>query len=94
MFKQPTRVPIMTLDEESKQPSYWNYRIVKYKKDEGYGLHEVYYNYKGEPEARTERPIIACDNDEGPEGIIAALKMALDSVESRTILNETEIGKK
>lgn len=35
----------------------WNYRIVKYKDEDAYGLHEVFYNEAGEAWSMTERPV-------------------------------------
>ena len=47
----------------------WNYRIVKYLDDKGFGLHEVYYDKDGEPWGMTKWPVtFACDLEEGPGG--------------------------
>ncbi len=69
----------------------WNYRIIKYEDQEGYGLHEIYYE-DDRAVSRTENPIIACGNDEGPDGIIKSLKMALNDVENKPYLKDSEIG--
>ena len=56
----------------------WNYRIIKYPDENGYGLHEVYYNEDGSPDTMTKDPIdFVCESEEGPEGIIRDLEMAL-----------------
>lgn len=68
----------------------WNYRIILHDLDPDpakhwYGLHEVFY---GHPDDRTKpgvgptkEPIsFVCDLDEGKEGIIGALELALKNV--------------
>ena len=34
----------------------WNYRIVEYRDGSGFGLHEVFYDDKGQPWSMTEQP--------------------------------------
>jgi len=34
----------------------WNYRIVEYEHGAGFGLHEVYYDDDGEPDAMSQHP--------------------------------------
>lgn len=67
----------------------WNYRIIRYE-DGSYGLHEVYYSKKdGQPIARTDRPVaFGCCEDEGPEGVVQSLEMALNDAKSRDILDD------
>lgn len=35
----------------------WNYRIMQYAGDDGYGIHEVYYNESGVPENCTAEDV-------------------------------------
>lgn len=68
---------------------HWNYRIVKYKTGDGYGLHEVYYDDVGEAWAMTKDPIsFGCDIEEGPEGVLSSIRLALQSVETRPVFDE------
>ena len=39
----------------------WNYRVFKYKEG-GIGLHEVYYNDKGQIQGFTQEPVISGDH--------------------------------
>ena len=66
----------------------WNYRIVRYLDNKGFGLHEVYY--EGDKEvAMTNDPIsFSCDVEEGPEGVSVSLKMALNDAQNRPIFDE------
>ena len=67
--------------------SHWNYRLVQYKDDQGFGLHEVYYDDADQPWGRTDGPAtFGCDSEEGPEGIIKSLEMALNDAKTRSIL--------
>lgn len=60
----------------------WNYRIVHYKDNQGFGLHEVFYDSDGRPWSMTAEPVgFACDEDEGPEGVRDDLIMALRDAE-------------
>ena len=71
----------------------WNYRIIHYKTG-GYGLHEVFYSKEGEVEGWTEDAIdFGCDEDEGKEGIISSLEMALNDAKSQTVLEEDLLEK-
>lgn len=72
----------------------WNYRIVRHHKPaEWLGLHEVYYDEDGNPNALTAQPIsFSCDPDEGPGGIVGSLEMALADARERPILDRSEIG--
>jgi hypothetical protein len=64
---------------------FWNYRICEYK-DGSYSLNEVFYE-KGKPIAMTERAVgfSACA-DEGSEGVIKSLEMALSDVRKFSVL--------
>ena len=67
----------------------WNYRIVKYRDGSGFGLHEVYYDGQGEPENMTAEPAdFVVDAEEGPDGIVRSLRMALVDAKRRGILDE------
>jgi hypothetical protein len=68
----------------------WNYRVVCYRDQGGFGLHEVYYDGDGKPDGMTADPMVACDVDEGPEGIRKSLELALGDVATRPILDEAE----
>lgn len=68
----------------------WNYRIV-HRRDGSYGLHEVYYDDVGEPVVMTENAVtFECDSDEGPEGVIGNLEMALKDAKERPVFEEPE----
>ena len=68
----------------------WNYRIVKYHDpNQGYGLHEVYYDQQGEPVTIGAAPaIFVTDMEDGPEGIVTNLKKALNDAQTRAVLDE------
>lgn len=61
----------------------WNYRLIRYA-DGSVGLHEVHYNAKGNPVARTERPATFVSDDAA--GLAASLRMALADVERLPVL--------
>lgn len=70
----------------------WNYRIVRYRNNEGFGLHEVYYDKEGLPWSMTEEPAaFACDADEGPGGIQQSLMMARTDARIRPVFDEPEV---
>jgi hypothetical protein len=69
----------------------WNYRIIKYRDSNGFGLHEVYYDEKGRPSAMTKNPVgFACELDEGSGTVISALCMALTDALLKPVLDEYE----
>lgn len=69
----------------------WNYRIVRYREAKGFGLHEVYYNDVGEAVTMGAAPASFCaDTDEGKEGIVQSLKLALSDALTRGVLEEPE----
>lgn len=73
----------------------WNNRIVKYKNGSGFGLHEVYYNSAGEPCAMTENPKgFAADVEEGSQGVIESLELALSDAKKHPVLDEPEVWAK
>lgn len=69
----------------------WDYRIVKYKSGD-FGLHEIFYDENQKVENWTESAVdFKCWEDEGHEGIIKSLEMALECAKTRPILNEEEL---
>ena len=64
----------------------WNYRIVKVK--DGYGLYEVYYNEKGKPYTRTERPFAWGDS---PEEVLSDLRRMIEDATRQTVLDDMGI---
>ena len=65
----------------------WNYRILEYGEDEGFALHEVYYDETGIPNGWTEKPVwFACFAEEGPEGVAKSLEMALADARKHPVL--------
>jgi hypothetical protein len=67
----------------------WNYRIVRYKNDGGFGLHEVYYDDEGQPWGMTKNPAsFVCDTSEGIAGITNALLTARVDAKKRPILDQ------
>lgn len=71
----------------------WNYRIVRHHEpSEWYGLHEVYYDDDGKPTSMTADPVdFVCDGDEGSEGLVRSLEMALADAKRRPVLDERDI---
>jgi hypothetical protein len=66
----------------------WNYRIIRYKGDNGFGLHEVHYDEVGLPIAMTESPAtFACDDEEGPAGVVKSLERALKAAQELPVLD-------
>ena len=64
----------------------WHYQIIKHK--DWYGLHEVFL--EGDEVSWTEEPISFVSSiDEGPNGVIRALRMALDDCERLPFLEES-----
>jgi len=55
----------------------WHYRFLRYT-DGTLALHEVYCDEEGRPNGYTTRPIsFAVDADEGHDGLVQSMKMAL-----------------
>jgi hypothetical protein len=73
--------------------STWNYRIVRTETKDGpmWALHEVYYDDAGRPVAMTADPTDFA-SDDGPDGVVVALEMALSDAKNRPVLMESEIG--
>lgn len=70
----------------------WNYRIIRYKNNSGYGLHEVYYNDMNVPYTYTENPVgFACDLGEGSDGVKKSLEIALIDANKHPVLDENDI---
>lgn len=67
----------------------WNYRIVRYHDDKGFGLHEVYYDEAGQPKSMTASPVgFACGVEEGPDGIRGSLMTAHSDAMQRPVFDE------
>ena len=69
----------------------WNYRVVRYRENKGFGLHEVYYDKDGEPWGMTENPAsFTCDAEEGAAGVKGSLLIArVDSIK-RPVFDEPQ----
>jgi hypothetical protein len=69
----------------------WNYRVLRYT-DGTLALHEVFYDDEGRPNGYTARPIsFAVDADEGHDGLIQSMKMALGDAIERPILDVPDL---
>ena len=69
----------------------WNYRVVQYLDNRGYGLHEVYYDDEGFPWGMTAEPTsFVCDLHEGSKGIVESLMQAKMDAQRRSIFCEPE----
>ena len=75
----------------------WDYRIVKYKSGEGFGLHEIHYDDNGVPWGMSEEPAIFVSEfgDDFPAEdslaeIVDALVVAFVAVRRRPILEEPD----
>ncbi|MBF0448852.1 MAG: hypothetical protein HQL67_11680 [Magnetococcales bacterium] len=65
--------------------SYWNYRVCKHPEGH-YSLHEVYYDDHDKATSMTANPIhFLVDEEEGPEGIVKDLEMALMDAKERPV---------
>lgn len=72
----------------------WNYRIVRYRNNDGFGLHEVFYDKNNLPWTMTEEPAsFVCGVDEGPNGVKQSLLMARVDAIKRPIFDEPDEGK-
>ena len=71
----------------------WDYRIVKYKSGDGFGLHEIFYDDNGVSWGMSEEPVVfKCYDDEAPQTDIAdALLTALVAVRQRPIFKEPDV---
>jgi len=66
---------------------YWNYRIVNHSDGSGFGLYEVFYNDKNEPESMGIASFCTF-KEEGSIGITKWLQQALDDTKKYPIFNE------
>jgi hypothetical protein len=68
----------------------WNYRIFRYRKQpSNLVLHEVHYDDNDRVTALTENAAsFGCGAEEGKEGLISALRLALADAERLPILDE------
>jgi hypothetical protein len=69
----------------------WSYRIIKYADDDGYGLHEVYYDANGEVTGWTEDPSVVGDT---VKELIESLKMMRICARHRPVFEEAELEAK
>ena len=71
----------------------WNYRVIRYANNEGFGLHEVYYDESGKVEGWTEDPVITCSANESFEReFIRELKAMMKDIESAgPVIEEDEL---
>lgn len=75
----------------------WNYRLILHDTDANperhwIGLHEVYYDDLSRPDYWTEDAVtFRCHADEGPQGLIESLEMALDDARKYPMLRESEL---
>ena len=73
----------------------WGYRIIRHSgpRERHLALHEVYYGDDCRVHSWTENPIsFGCGDEEGPEGIIQSLEMALHDAKTRPVLEMTDDG--
>jgi hypothetical protein len=72
--------------------SHWNYRIVR--EEQMLFLTEVYYNDEGKPDGYLpDGATFKCiEEEEGQEGIVKALEMALSDARKHPILDANEVG--
>lgn len=67
----------------------WNYRVVRYRNSSGVGLHEVYYDDKGQPWSMTAEPVrFAADS---VEELTGDLMTAHTDARRRPVLDEPEV---
>ncbi len=66
----------------------WNYRIVDH--GDWFGLHEAFYDEGGATSWTADPITFACDKDEGVEGIIGSLEMALADARKHPVLKPKE----
>ena len=64
----------------------WNYRIVKYADESGYGLHEVHYDKDGQEKSMTENPTYFTGDT--PEEVRDGLMMAKMDATRRPVFDE------
>lgn len=70
----------------------WNYRLIRH--DEHIALHEVFYDDGGKITGWTADAIsFVADLDEGAEGVISSLEMALADARRHPVLIANELPK-
>lgn len=71
----------------------WNYRIIDF--GDHFALHEVYYEKDGKTvKAYTEgAATFGVDEEEGREGVIHSLELALADARRRPVLRKSELPK-
>lgn len=70
----------------------WNYRIVRYPNNEGFGLHEVYYDSDGQPWGMTEDAVrFVCSAEEGTAGIVDSLLTARVDASRRPVFDVPDV---
>ena len=69
----------------------WNYRMIRYNDEKGFGIHEVYYDEDGEPDGMTVNAVSFAVGylEDGPEDLARSLKQALSDATKLTILDES-----
>jgi hypothetical protein len=68
-----------------------HYRVLRYT-DGTLALHEVYCDEEGRPNGYTARPIsLAVDGDEGHDGLVQSMQMALGDATDRLILDVPDL---
>ena len=71
----------------------WSYRIIRHldtQEEHGYlALHEVHYGDDCRVHLWVKESIFVCGGEEGPEGIIQSLEMALSDARNRPVLELT-----
>lgn len=73
----------------------WNYRIILHDvnvPEPWYGLHEVYESEGCKPSWTDPPQAFWCYDYEGPGGIVASLRRALEAAETRPVLIESQLG--
>ena len=69
----------------------WHYRVLRHPEGR-LALHEVYCDEAGKPHSYTTEPVsFGADEEEGLDGIVGALEMALQDARARPILNTSDI---
>ena len=78
---------------ELEEMSHWNYRIVR--ENGALFLTEVYYDDDGKPNGYIPDGChFACvEEEEGREGIVKSLQMALKDAEKAPIINAEDMGR-
>jgi len=89
----PSCGPYVAAQKHGGRPimTTWHYRFLRYT-DGTLALHEVYCDEEGRPNGYTTRPIsFAVDADEGHDGLVQSMKMALRDAVERPILDVPDL---